>query len=546
MYRYMRNLELAVILMALIGIRITIPIKVPHKDSAVVERGTCVRLKCSVRPKKPHTSHDLVWYRNGVELQNTTKTTFEVGKDNLKAFLIIGNANYTDSGNYSCGVPGDSGRHNGVTKITVGRKPFATLHCKSSNLQEICCFWNETFSNLQSNFTFFWKLSFRHNFTECGHHTDIYDIREGCICNQTANSCYFPQNYGTSHIMMLKLSNALGKKDVKLEFNPDTETIPNKPKSVNATTSSSTATVKWSPPTDWKDSYHLMYKTAYQKSDEISTWNEELLTDEDQTRKELNGLSPFTKYHFKVACLSNYICEKVTILNNSISKWSEWSETVDATTQEAAPNGTVNITDIRQLEFDEFENRVYRVEWEPLSKNEANGIILGYKIHIRQINSPHQETDLNTTEESTTFVETPLETYNDYVPNNQTSYTVKGLRADQRYSLDIVAYNSIAESHPAYVKIPDVPGKNNKLHLAISITVDAAVAIPITIGAAILLIFCGSMGRPLYRKLRGTGFCDTVARVRLPSDSEASIIGILFLCENKKTSLRIIFQIMKF
>ncbi|XP_070562611.1 uncharacterized protein [Ptychodera flava] len=510
-----KNLELIVlILIFVIGstIVLTIKVHVPHNATAVVEKGRPIHLKCSVKVNETHTLHDLVWYYNGKELQNTRNTKYKVKKH--KSLLIIAKADYNDSGNYSCGVPGDAGRrHNDLTKITVGRKPNATLRCKSSNMQEIYCFWNETFTNLPSKFIFSWKL--RKNFTKCVNHSDGTKKTEGCIC-ETDYSCRFPQNYGTSHTMMLQLTNALGKMKVKLDFNPDNETIPNKPRSVNATTSSSTATVEWCPPTDWKDSYHLMYKTAYQKSDEISTWNEEVLPDEDQTRKELEGLIPFTKYHFKVACISNYIGEKVTILNNSIIKWSEWSETVDATTAEAAPGGVVKITDISQSGFDEYENRVYRLKWEPMSENEANGIILGYKIHQRQINPTHQENDLNTTEDTTIIVETPVKTYN--VSNNITSYTVKGLRPDQRYSLDIVAYNSIADSRPAYANIPAVPETTNKL--------DAVAAILIPVGATILIL-CGLLGRPLYRKVRGTGFFDPVARVQLPGDSEENNSAVL-------------------
>ncbi|XP_070562607.1 neural cell adhesion molecule L1-like [Ptychodera flava] len=519
-----KNLELILILMLVIGSSIALKIKVPDEATAVVKKGRCIHLKCSLKMKKPHTSHNFVWYCNGEELQNITTTKYEVKKNN--SLLIIAKADYDDSGNYSCGVRGDARRrHNDVTKIIVGSKPNATLQCKSSNMQEIYCFWNETFTNLPSKPIFSWKVSFSKKFTTCVNRSDGTEKNEECIC-ETDYSCHFPRNHGTSYTMMVELTNDLGKKTVKLDFNLDSErrkyfliAIPDKPRLVYATMSSSTATIKLSPPSDWKKGlYPRLYKIAYQKSDEISTWNEEVLPDEDQTRKELaiEGLIPFTKYHFKVACTFSFIGKKVTIGNKSEMKWSEWSETVDATTAEAAPGGVVKITDISQSGFDEYENRVYKVKWEPMSENEANGIILGYKIHQRQINPTHQENNLNPTKDTTIIVETPVKTY--HVSNNITSYTVKGLRPDQRYSLDIVAYNSIADSRPAYVNIPAVPETTNKL--------DAVAAILIPVGATILILF-GFMGRRLYRKVRGTGFFDPVARVQLPGDSEENNSAVL-------------------
>ncbi|XP_070562604.1 uncharacterized protein [Ptychodera flava] len=203
-----KKLELVMILIFVIGSTISLKIEVPNKATAVVIKGRPVQLICSPKLKVPHSSYKLVWYYNGEELKNTMKTTYKIKK--YTSLLIIAKTDYSDSGNYSCGVPGHSGlRYNDVTKITVGRRPFATLHCKSQNIRGIYCFWNETFSNLPSNVSFSWKSSFRKKFTKCVH--QIEDI----------NSCYLPLDYGASYTVMLRLANALGKKKVKLEFDSD-------------------------------------------------------------------------------------------------------------------------------------------------------------------------------------------------------------------------------------------------------------------------------------------------------------------------------------
>ncbi|XP_070562612.1 uncharacterized protein [Ptychodera flava] len=480
------------------------------KDSSlnfVVEKGKCLKLSCYPQPGN-HTANDILWYFNGTELP---KKMYRVKNERIGE-LIIDKVDFAHSGFYSCKSFEDpQGYVNLKTyDITIGTKPDAKLHCTCSNHQEIFCSWNETFSNLQLiKSRFSWRLIYSRKFHKC---VDV-DDKKGmlCIC-QTKNSCYFPRDYGTAHMMRLKLKNALGSSVVKLLFDPDYETVPNKVESLVAiVVSSNEISLNWSSPQDWLKQYMLHYKISY-AIDTPYIWNEEEVPRVDQTEMHFKQLQPFTTYFFRVACLSDYVYD--VNRKNSHSAWSSWSKVVNATTKEAAPTGSVEILINRQGNSEKSAIK-WEVEWKPLLDNQTNGIILGYRIYLTDSTSMREEHKINhvQTNHDTMVKKTQSTIY--HLQANATSYKIKDLQPGHTYSVKIVAYNSVSESYPTLLTIQPVlqrESPTNERILVIVIVILTASAVGVVILVVVIPYVCKIMKK--------IGLFLPVPRIKLPSDSE--------------------------
>ncbi|XP_070562601.1 uncharacterized protein [Ptychodera flava] len=489
----------------------------------IILKETPIQLTCSLLPGSQHTANDLVWYYNGEALP---KETYKVEDDGV-GLLVIDPAEIGHSGTYSCGVAGDDAENVAKTTVTVGTRPDAELSCKSTNHMRVVCSWSEIFSNLPSRAIFSWKPHYEvgdDKYEVCKQtEEDVFDDG-GCICSDT-HTCYFPQSHGSEHFMRLKLSNALGNNTIVIVFNPDDETVPNKPRNVTATalqteSESKSILVEWLEPVDWhSDLYHLFYKVEYREY-LTEKWIESMENrwETDRKKVEVKDLQPFTTYLFRVACLSEYADPES--YEDPDAPWSAWSDVAMNTTYQHAPTESVKIIVNQPAESEGNSDRSYVLEWQPLSRRAANGIILGYRIYLWVLNSTLEESATDSPQMDGIDSQKPIKVFD--IPQNQTNYKINGLQDDIEYRVDIVAYNIIAESPPASVTIPAVQTKPG---MVTDQKKKTAIVVVILLAVLLVLVLAAFAIRYLYRKAEASGCFESVAKVKLDFGDLDSIVS---------------------
>nr|XP_002736963.1 PREDICTED: uncharacterized protein LOC100368791 [Saccoglossus kowalevskii] len=481
-------------------------------ENTVIEKGSQLYLECSLNVTSPYTVNDLAWCFNEIKI---SEEEYHI-KDNKTLLLIIEEAKLSHSGNYSCKVMSDESNY-AKTHVKVGLKPNATMRCTSTNHIEIYCTWNEFNSNLPSDYNYSWKLRFEDDsfWRECVDTFDSEELEPQCICDD--RECYFPENHGSVHHMRVVLTNQLGTTKIIIPFNPDVETIPNPPESVEVVSTSSES-IKWSwkKPADWKDDLlHLFYRVQY--SSVASSWQQEVLQDYDQTYYELSDGKPYTEYYFRVSCISEYVDSEIS--GDETEIWSEWSDVITARTDEAAPSGTIEIG-IAPDEVVNGEQRAVKLTWKPLKPEEANGIILQYKVRVWILNGTdgteiqHMSTTHVSSLEGFNMTERTMERYKFIQVDPQiTAYTIEDLNKDEYYLVQITAENSAGESPPASLVIPP--------YMTVTKRIKWWITLVCVVASIIGFILVVMLFRWSYLKMKNKGIFEPVPQVFIPIEIDA-------------------------
>ncbi|XP_077981861.1 uncharacterized protein LOC144436875 [Glandiceps talaboti] len=453
----------------------------------VIENGATLILQCKLWLTHQHTIDDISWYFNEKKIPRDEyhiKNTFTVE-------LVKRNVTFEDSGPYSCHVDGIDFEVS--HEVTVGSKPFISeFYCSSSNHVEIYCRWKEVDSNLLTNKTFLWKhcRKWEDEWQLCGVEAEPYQPH--CICYDTY--CHFDVNHGSHHDMRLDVINVLGNATYQTEFNPDTETVPNPPENLTAIAETDDViSLSWAMPLDWSDDYHLIYTIEYTKDWQSTDWEEIVLTQEDASTYQVSNLNSFTRYYFRVACISEY--SDPDIHQDDKAVWSDWSDITSTKTLETAPTGRIDMEFKASTKTN--KTRSVTVVWKPLPKEESHGIILGYLLTLHRLNASSYLTELN-------------------VSRNQTMYTFKDLHQDYGYQVGIVAYNSAGNSPPstliisAEAVVTDFETITNKEGMIAAIVIGSAVGVVLVVAGLILVCKC------TYKQLKKAGCFSKVPHVQLP------------------------------
>uniref|UniRef100_UPI00398E7AA5 interleukin-6 receptor subunit beta n=1 Tax=Pristiophorus japonicus TaxID=55135 RepID=UPI00398E7AA5 len=206
---------------------------------------------------------------------------------------------------------------------------------------------------------------------------ELYPVINGV--NNSFAIVYPSIHYFVLNTIWVEVNNDLGSaKSDAIHLDPVDVVKPDPPEitSVNQVTGISTVlSVKWNNPSV-PITYRLKYNLRYRI---LNTYEWTQVPPEDtKSHREsflVQNMKPFTDYVFTIRCKKN----------DETGYWSDWSSEKIGETLEANPlRGPPIWRTIENLDF--LERRIHLM-WKELDKSDANGIISGYQMNIKEKNS---------------------------------------------------------------------------------------------------------------------------------------------------------------
>ncbi|XP_078576102.1 protein sidekick-1-like isoform X1 [Branchiostoma floridae x Branchiostoma japonicum] len=144
--------------------------------------------------------------------------------------------------------------------------------------------------------------------------------------------------------------------------------------------------------------------------------------------KELQFLTPYTLYRVRVRC-------RPELKQNN---WGEFTFTVEAQTNATAPDRGPDVQTPEDVWLDYRKGlRNVTLQWQGLSPRDSNGVLLGYRIRVRDMRTDEMM--------ELTVIDSGAQTY---------THTLGNLKLSE-YRVDIMAYNQEGESPATSLVIPD-------------------------------------------------------------------------------------------
>ncbi|XP_070571801.1 uncharacterized protein [Ptychodera flava] len=412
--------SLQILVGILISAEFTLGIKLHVPDYKVAKNGSTVTIQCNmydIETTERLSSEDLVWYFKTRQLNHSIYTAINT----TASQLTLTDISFSQAGNYTCAIQQHAGAAaTATTVVAVGTVPgVANFSCMSRNIIDMWCTWDPVDSYIPTTYEFtFRQYSQRNQWRACPNTTAMGE-----------NSCYLDQysHNGSQHRMKVTATNALDEINKEIWYNPDTETVPFPPGSVNILPQSPISVlVTWKAPYNWyTDSFRLKYKLQYVNEWETG-WFQLPIVINDKTYCYAKGLEIHTLYHFKISCKPS----------GHGGQWSQWSSLACGRTKEAAPSQGVALH-LSEEEMNTDRTRDVTITWTLPERRHRNGIIVGFNITL--------EDEINS-------INTKQWTIND---GNATEFTIKELERYRSYQVSVIAFNNAGSSPASSIRILD-------------------------------------------------------------------------------------------
>ncbi|XP_038646865.1 interleukin-6 receptor subunit beta-like [Scyliorhinus canicula] len=249
---------------------------------------------------------------------------------------------------------------------------------------------------------------------------------QNCIPELSKNSCtiYYPNiRYYVDYTIWVEAKNNFGKTDSDHIVLDAMDSV--KPEPIFITSvqpghgSSRSLIVKWENPGKLPIIFPLKYHLRYRMAgtvDWIQIRPEGILPHrEDFTIK---GLKPFTKYIVAICCMGQ----------DGKGYWSDWSSEKSGTTSEDQPAQGPDLWIVNKNP--NSQSRPVLIMWKELSTSDANGIILGYQLQIKERKS-----------QAVAWI-------------NSTDLEYSRVLSGESYIITIAAYNSVGNSPESQLIVP--------------------------------------------------------------------------------------------
>ncbi|XP_077981332.1 interleukin-12 receptor subunit beta-2-like [Glandiceps talaboti] len=407
--------------------RDTVGLTISSKKSTY-EVGETILVNCTTSTE---SASDVQWYFNSNLIP---EDSYNVLPPNLSQLLIT-NVNFSHAGNYSCVLLKNGDRSQSDIDIKVGVKPFPAVNfsCHSFNADDILCTWDEGGThNIPTNYTFMYKAFYRQSWVS-DHHSNEWTE---CPDRQTSTNCpgihnfthscllkIFDDHLGSRQNVSLRVSNDLGTTSTSLSFNADIEATPFPPENVKVTAEGpGCLKTSWELPCGWISMWlYLQYKVRWASEWEPDHWYS--MTNQDLRSQKICNLESFTDYNIQVSAG----------LAGQQSYWSDWTDTRIAKTLEGEPLSRL-LVEVMYDDTTKLDNRRdVTVSWEPLSKREMKGEVLGYTVMLENAK----------TNETKTII----------TMSNTTSYEFTGLDKYRTYTITVETFNNIGSSPPSSIQV---------------------------------------------------------------------------------------------
>ncbi|XP_067842200.1 interleukin-6 receptor subunit beta-like isoform X2 [Heptranchias perlo] len=177
--------------------------------------------------------------------------------------------------------------------------------------------------------------------------------------------------------------------------------------------------VKWKNPSKLPIVFPLKYHLQYQMAKAVD-WIQIQLEGASPRRESftIKGLKPFTEYIVTICCMKR----------DGKGYWSDWSLEKSGTTSEDQPSQGPNLWMVNKNP--KSQSRAVLIMWKELNKSDANGIILGYRMQIKERKS-----------QSVTWI-------------NSTDLEYSLILSGEAYTITITAYNSVGNSPESTLTVP--------------------------------------------------------------------------------------------
>ncbi|XP_048448515.1 interleukin-6 receptor subunit beta-like, partial [Rhincodon typus] len=254
---------------------------------------------------------------------------------------------------------------------------------------------------------------------------------QSCIPENFKNSCtiFYPDfHYYVDYIIWVEAKNNFGKTDSDHLVMDTMNSVKPEPIFITSVQPghglSRSLIVRWKKPLKLPKVFPLKYCLRYRMAG-TADWIEVELN-ETSSQAEffmIEGLKPFTKYIVAIRCMKQ----------DGKGYWSDWSLEKTGTTSEDQPSQGPDLWIVNKNPSS--QNRSILIMWKEPSKSEANGVIKGYQLKIKERKSQA------------------------VMCINSTNLEYSLILSGESYTIAITAYNSVGNS-PASVLI--VPSANQK------------------------------------------------------------------------------------
>ncbi|XP_078078679.1 interleukin-6 receptor subunit beta-like [Mustelus asterias] len=249
---------------------------------------------------------------------------------------------------------------------------------------------------------------------------------QNCIPEHSKNSCtiYYPNiRYFVDYTIWVEAKNKYGKTDSDHIVLDAMDSV--KPEPIFITSvqpghgSGGALIVKWENPWKLPFIFPLKYHIQYRMAGTVG-WIQ-IQLEEIPPHQEvftIKGLKPFTKYIVAIRCMRRY----------GNGYWSDWSLEKTGTSSEDQPAQGPDLWIVNKNP--NLQSRPVLIMWKELSPSDANGIILGYQLQIRERKS-----------QTVAWI-------------NSTDLKYSLVLSGESYKIAITAYNSVGNSPESTLIVP--------------------------------------------------------------------------------------------